>query len=256
MIADSQRPPCGHVTFLGAGPGDAGLLTLNGGQALAAADIVLHDQLVSDEVLALAGARATLIAVGKEGFGPSTPQAEINDLILGFARAGRDVLRLKAGDVAIFARLDEELDALTAAGIPFTVIPGITAASAAAAAMGVSLTRRGRNSRIQIVTGHDMEGFAEHDWRALGKPGSVFAIYMGRKSARFVQGRLMMHGAARDTPVTLIENASRPDQRMLEATLATLPDAAATLSGPVITLYGLAPRRAAQSLSTLKEAFS
>lgn len=239
------------VLFVGAGPGDPELLTLKAARALAGADIVLHDRLVGAGVLALAGPSATLIEVGKEGFGPSTPQTEITALIVAFARAGRRVLRLKAGDCGIFGRLDEEADALEAAGIGFAVVPGITASVAAAASLGQSLTRRGRNSDLRILTGHDTRGFADQDWRALAAPGSVAAIYMGKKAARFVQGRLMMHGALPHTPVTIVENVSRPDQRIVAATLATLPACLEDVTGPAVLLLGLAPRAARATLPTL-----
>lgn len=249
-----SRPLPGAVTFVGAGPGDPDLLTLKALHALESADIVLHDRLITPGILALAGSGATLIAVGKEGFGPSTPQAEITALILAFARAGRRVLRLKSGDAGLFGRLDEETAALDAAGIAYAVIPGITAASAAAAAMGRSLTRRGRNADIRFLTGHDAEGFAEQDWRALARPGAVAAIYMGKRAARFVQGRLMMHGAHPATPVSVVENASRPDQRIMAADLSTLAACCADLSGPAVILLGLAPRDAEATIPDLQEA--
>lgn len=245
----------GHVTLAGAGPGDPEMLTLAVARALAKADVILHDRLVSAEVLALAGPQALLVEAGKEGFGPGMTQEEITALILGFARAGRNVLRLKSGDPGIFGRLSEELDALDAAGIGFTVLPGITAASAAAAGIGQSLTQRGRNADLRILTAHVMEGFAEQDWRALARPGAVAAIYMGKRAARFLQGRLMMHGAAPDTVVSVVENASRPDQRVIGTTLATLPAALSTLTGPAVLLLGIAPRGAAAlPLPALQEA--
>lgn len=246
----------GFVTFVGAGPGDPDLLTLAAARALHGAGIVLHDRLVGPGVLALAGPASILIETGKEGFGPSVPQEKITETILAHARAGRDVLRLKSGDPGVFGRLDEETLALEAAGIEYRVIPGITAASAAAAAIGASLTRRGRNSGLRIVTGHDMDGYADQDWKSLATPGAVAAIYMGKKAARFIQGRLLMHGAAGATPVTLVENASRPDQNVVAATLETLARAAAGLSGPAVILLGLEPHSAARALSEtdLKEA--
>ena len=244
----------GQVSFIGAGPGDPDLLTLKAAKALLSADVILHDRLVGDGILALAGPDATLIETGKTGFGPAMPQEDITAMILAFANAGRDVIRLKSGDPGVFGRLDEETDALTEAGISFTIVPGITAATAAAAEIGQSLTRRGRNGSLRILTGHDMKGFAEQDWRSLAAPGEVAAIYMAKKAARFVQGRLMMHGAAPDTPVTLVENASRADQSVRSTTLAALPETAQTLSGPAVILYGLAPRQAIAALPTLKEA--
>jgi uroporphyrin-III C-methyltransferase len=244
----------GHVTFVGAGPGDPDHLTLRAARVLAEAEVVIHDRLVGEGVLALAPRDVLRVDAGKEGFGPSTPQAAIHALIVGHALTGARVIRLKAGDCGIFGRLDEEIEALEAAGIDYSIVPGLTAASAAAAAIGQSLTRRGRNGSLRIVTGHDVAGFAEQDWRGMARKGEVAAIYMGKKSARFVQGRLMMHGAAPDTPVTIVENASRADQRVVAATLATLPEALADVSGPAVLLYGLAPRRATQALSQLKEA--
>ena len=242
----------GHVTLAGAGPGCADHLTLAVARALATADVILHDRLVSAEVLALAGLQALRIETGKTGFGAHMPQEEIIALMLGFARTGRNVLRLKSGDPGVFGRLGEELDALDAAGIGFTILPGITAASAAAASLGQSLTERGRNRELRLITGHDIAGFAEADWAGLARPGAVAAIYMGKKAARFLQGRLMMHGALATTPVTLVENISRAEERVIATTLADLPAAAARLEGPAVILFGLAPRAAAaQSLEAV-----
>ena len=241
------------VTFVGAGPGAAQHLTLGALRALQGADVVIHDRLVGAEILALIPARTRRIDMGKAGFGPSTPQADINAMLVAQALTGARVVRLKGGDCGIFGRLDEEVEALQAAGLTFTILPGLTAATVAAAAIGQSLTRRGRNASLRIVTGHDMEGFAEQDWRGMAQAGQVAAVYMGKKSARFLQGRLMMHGAAGDTPVTLVENVSRPDQRIVAASLATLPEAAAALKGPAVILYGLAPRQARAALPRLKE---
>ena len=244
-LRKTARP--GHVAFVGGGPGDPELLTLKARRALDEADVVIYDRLISPEILELARREATMIDVGKEGFGPSTLQETINALLIEHAQNGAQVVRLKSGDATIFGRLDEEIDAIDAHDIGWHIVPGITSASAAVAAIGQSLTRRGRNASVRFLTGHDMQGFADHDWAALARPNEVAAIYMGKKSARFVQGRLLMHGAERNTPVTLIENASRPDQRVLETTLDRLPDdlAAARMSGPALTFYGLAPRAAA-----------
>lgn len=240
-----ERP--GHVAFVGAGPGDPELLTLKARRALDAADVVIHDRLISPEILELARREATLIDMGKEGFGPSAAQSDINALIVDHARKGAQVVRLKSGDSTVFGRLDEEIDAVDAAGISWRIVPGITSASAAVAAIGQSLTKRGRNSSVRFLTGHDTKGFADHDWRALARDGEVAAIYMGKTSARFLQGRLLMHGADPATPVTLVENASRAGQRIIETCLADLPTdlAAAELTGPALTFYGLAPREAA-----------
>lgn len=236
----------GRVAFVGAGPGDPELLTLKARKALDEADVVIHDRLITPEILELARREAVMVDAGKEGFGPSMSQEEINALIVAHAQSGAQVVRLKGGDPAVFGRLDEEIDALTEAGIAWHIVPGITAASASVAAIGQSLTKRGRNSGLRILTGHDMKGFADHDWRALARPGEVAAIYMGKKSARFIQGRLIMHGAERATPLSVIENASRPDQRILSTTLERLPQdlADAGLTGPALMFLGLAPREA------------
>ena len=192
---------------------------------------------------------------GKEGFGPSTPQAQIDAAIVAHAKDGAHVVRLKSGDATVFGRLDEEIEACLAAGVAYSVIPGITSASAAVAAIGQSLTRRGRNSAVRLVTGHDVKGYADQDWRALARPGEVAAIYMGKRAARYLQGRLLMHGADAATPVTLVENASRPEQRIVATTLATLATDLdqAELSGPALILLGLAPRQAAETVENVKE---
>jgi uroporphyrin-III C-methyltransferase len=241
-----QSQPC-PVLFVGAGPGDPDLLTLKALKALQAADVVIHDRLVSADVLALIGPGTRLRNAGKEGFGPSLDQDSINRLILEEAQNGARVVRLKSGDPTVFGRLDEELDAVAAAGLEFDILPGLTSASAAVAALGQSLTKRGRNAAVRLVTGHDMKGYADQDWQALAGAGEIAAIYMGKKAARFIQGRLLMHGADPGTPVTIVENASRTDQRIVPATLSNLPAALAEadITGPALLMLGLAPRDAA-----------
>ncbi|MEY4873102.1 MAG: uroporphyrinogen-III C-methyltransferase [Pseudomonadota bacterium] len=242
------------VTFVGAGPGAAAHLTLGAYRALQEAEVVIHDRLVGAEIMALIPAHVTRVDVGKEGFGPSTTQSAINATLVAHAMTGRRIVRLKGGDCGIFGRLDEEMDALEAANLSFRILPGLTSAAVAAANIGQSLTKRGRNGALRIVTGHDMEGFAEQDWRGMARAGEVAAIYMGKKSSRFIQGRLMMHGAASETPVAIVENVSRPEQRVIAATLATLPEAVAQLDGPAVLLYGLEPRSTRAALTQLKEA--
>ena len=248
----------GHVAFVGAGPGDPELLTLKARKALDAADVVIHDRLVTSEILELARREATLIDAGKTGFGPSMSQEEINALIVEHAATGAQVVRLKGGDPTVFGRLDEEIDAVDAAGIGWHIVPGITAASAGVAAIGQSLTKRQRNAAVRFVTGHDMKGYAEQDWAALAQPGEVAAIYMGKKSSRFIQGRLLMHGADRATPVSIVENASRPEQRIVATTVARMAQdlEAADLDGPALTFIGLAPRAAEASLSLSTQEFA
>jgi uroporphyrin-III C-methyltransferase/precorrin-2 dehydrogenase/sirohydrochlorin ferrochelatase len=252
-LGRTARP--GHVAFVGAGPGDPELLTLKARRALDEADVVIHDRLISPQILELARREAILVDAGKEGFGTSMKQDEINALITDHAKAGAQVVRLKSGDATIFGRLDEEMDACDAAGVTFHIVPGITAASASVAALGQSLTKRGRNASVRFLTGHDMAGFADHDWRTLARPGAVAAIYMGKRAARFIQGRLLMHGADRETPVTVVENASRPDQRILTTTLDRLPEdlGDADMTGPALTLYGLAHRDATEAAAPATE---
>lgn len=241
-----QRPArAAHVAFVGAGPGDPELLTLKARRLIDEADVVIHDRLVAQPILELARREALVINAGKEGFGSSLSQDEINALILEHTRDGAQVVRLKGGDTAVFARLDDEIETCEAHGLSYSVVPGITAASASAAALGQSLTKRGRNTEARLVTGHDMQGYADQDWARLARTGEVTAIYMGKRAARFLQGRLIMHGAAPNMPVSVVENASLPSQRILATTLAQLPQALAetALTGPALTLLGLAPRQ-------------
>ncbi|MEO0829111.1 MAG: siroheme synthase CysG [Pseudomonadota bacterium] len=243
-LGHEARP--GRVAFVGAGPGDPELLTLKARRLLDEADVVVHDRLVPGAILELARREARIVEMGKTGFGPAVTQGEIDAALVAFARDGHQVVRLKSGDPTIFGRLDEEIAACEAHSVDYEIVPGITAASAAVAEVGQSLTRRGRNSELRLLTGHDMDGFAEHDWRALARPGQVAGIYMAKRGARFLQGRLMMHGADPSTPVTIVENASRADQRVLATKLGALADdmKTAALNGPAVMLYGLAPRAA------------
>jgi uroporphyrin-III C-methyltransferase len=247
MPRDLHMTTLQPVAFVGAGPGDPNLLTVKALRALECADVVIHDRLVSAEILGLVGPQTRLRNAGKEGFGPSLSQDAINQIIVNEALTGARVVRLKSGDPTVFGRLDEELDAMADAGLDFTIVPGLTSASAAVAALGQSLTKRGRNTAVRLITGHDMQGYADHDWRALARDGEVAAIYMAKKAARFIQGRLLMHGATPSTPITIVENASRTDQRIVAATLATLPAVLteAGITGPALLMYGLAPRDAA-----------
>jgi uroporphyrin-III C-methyltransferase/precorrin-2 dehydrogenase/sirohydrochlorin ferrochelatase len=244
VLADGASASAGFVHLVGTGPGDPELLTLKARRLLHEADVVIHDRLVPQAILELARREALILEVGKTAYRPSWKQDDINALIVRHAQAGATVVRLKGGDPAIFGRLDDEISALEAAGLAYGIVPGVTSASAAAAAIGQSLTRRGRNSSFRILTGHDVAGFAEQDWRDLARAGSTAAIYMGVKAATFLRGRLLMHGARADTPVTAVENASRPEQRVIATTLIDLPRALAEASpqGPVMLLWGVSPR--------------
>ena len=246
----------GRVALVGAGPGDPDLLTRRAAALLHEADVVIHDRLVSGAVLELARREAVVIEAGKTGFGASWKQEDINAQMVAHAQAGHQVVRLKGGDAVLFGRLDEETEALAAAGVPYEVVPGVTAASGAAASLGVSLTQRGRNSDLRLLTAHDVDGFADQDWRALARPGAGAAIYMGKRAARFLRGRLMMFGADPATPVTAVENATLPHERVIAARLGDLPErlAAAQPLGPVVLLYGIAAREAVALPAQAEEA--
>lgn len=252
--AQSETDETGKVYLVGSGPGDPDLLTRKAMKVLHEADVVIHDRLVAPEILELARREAELIQTGKQGFGASWKQEDINALMIEHAQKGAQIVRLKSGDPTVFGRLDEEMDALDSAGIDFEIVPGITTASAAAASLSVSLTKRKRNSALQIMTAQDIKGFAEQDWRKLSQEGSVAAIYMGFKSAHLLSGRLLMHGANPNTPVTVMENVSRSNQKTLVTTIADLPNMAdkAGDNGPVILMLGLEPRQAEETSLTNK----
>lgn len=245
-----EAPRPGRVALVGAGPGDPELLTLRARKRLDEADVILHDRLVPQAILDLARREALFVEVGKSAGAPSMPQAEIDALMIEHARAGAQVVRLKSGDPGVFGRLDEELDALDEAGVDWEIVPGVTSAAAAAAGIGRSLTRRDRNRAVSFVTAQDRAGMAEHDWRALACPGAVTAVYMGLRAARFVQGRMLLHGADPSLVVTAVENAGRPERRVVSTTLAALPEALARegVKGPAILFLGLSPRAAAAAL--------
>ena len=232
----------GRVFIVGAGPGDPDLLTLRARNLLHDADVVVHDQLVPNAIIEIARREAMIIRAGKRGFAESWRQEDINDLLIHHASSGCHVVRLKSGDPAIFSRLDEETSALSDAGIEWEVVPGITTATAAAARLGVSLTQRRRNSEVRLLTGHDVSGFTEQDWAELARPGAVAAIYMSRRSAHFICGRLLMYGAPGLKPVTIVENATRPDEKVVYTDVLNLASAMenAGMTGPTILLVGLA----------------
>jgi uroporphyrin-III C-methyltransferase / precorrin-2 dehydrogenase / sirohydrochlorin ferrochelatase len=216
----------GRVALVGAGPGDAGLLTLRALRLLNEADVILHDRLVSDDVLQLARRDAERIEVGKQANGASTPQAEINALLVAHARAGRRVVRLKGGDPFVFGRGGEELEALRAAGIDYEVVPGITAATACAAYAGIPLTHRAHAQSLHLVTAHARDSLDTLDWPALAQERQTLAVYMGVAMLDTLRDRLLAHGRAPATPFALVENGSRSGQRVVTGTLADLPETA------------------------------
>lgn len=254
MLDTPEDDMGGKVVLVGAGPGDPDLLTIAARQALHAADVIVYDRLVSDKVMELSRREAEYIYVGKEPGGHSTPQTDINRILIEKAKQGYMVIRLKSGDPLIFGRADEELDALEAANVETSIIPGITSAASAAAQIGASLTTRGKNRAIALMTGHDAKGFAEQDWKNLSAFGARAAVYMGVGAARFIQGRLLLHGAERTWPVCVVENASRSNQVILSTTLEHLPEEliAKGIKGPAILLIGYEARAYAPRARTPK----
>ena len=232
--------PRGHVILVGAGPGDPGLLTLRGLRALNQADMILHDRLVSAEVLALARRDADRIEVAKEAGTHHTTQAHIHELLVAHARAGKTVVRLKGGDPFVFGRGGEELEALRAAGIPYEVVPGITAAVACGAYAGIPLTHRDHAQSVRLVTAHCRNSIDTLDWRALAQERQTLAVYMGVQGLDTLRDRLLEHGRAASTPFALIENGSRANQRVVLGTLADLPERAAAESvhSPALLILG------------------
>ena len=246
-------PNTPKVWFVGAGPGDPDLLTMQARRLLHDADVVLHDRLVSPQVLELCRREAEVIEVGKTGYGISWKQSDINDLLVARAKTPQTVIRLKSGDAGIYGRLDEEINALSQHGITFEVAPGLTSASAGAAIMGASLTRRGRNAGYRVITGHDVNGFADYDWREMAKGLSeeqfTASIYMSVRAASYLVGRLLMHGAPAELTVCLAENISRQNEKWLVSNLAQLPEdiASAHITGPAVIYLGLAPHQVRQA---------
>jgi uroporphyrin-III C-methyltransferase / precorrin-2 dehydrogenase / sirohydrochlorin ferrochelatase len=240
--ADGEVATKGHVILVGGGPGDAELLTLKAVRALQSADVVLFDDLISPAVLELARREAQRINVGKRGHGPSVGQADISALLVTLGRAGKKVVRLKGGDPAVFGRTNEEIAAARAAGVECTIIPGVTAALAAAASLGLSLSERDRARRIQFITAHAADGSlpVRLDWAALVDPGATTAVYMGVKTLPALVERLLAEGLDPQTPAVMIENASLPQERRFAADIAGLPAliAAEAPTGPCMLLYG------------------
>ncbi|MCE3285679.1 MAG: siroheme synthase [Steroidobacteraceae bacterium] len=239
-LARGSTSPRGSVVLVGAGPGDAGLLTLNGLRALQDADVILHDRLVSNEVLELARRDAVKIGVGKAAHDHSVTQDTIHELMLEHARAGRRVVRLKGGDPFIFGRGGEELEFLAAHGIPFEVVPGITAAIACGAYAGIPLTHREHAQSVRLVTAHCGDSLDTLDWSALGRERQTIALYMGVAGLDRIRARLIEHGRSPQTPVAIVENGSRPEQRVVLATLGELETAgrAAQVKSPALVIVG------------------
>ncbi|TWG91390.1 uroporphyrin-III C-methyltransferase/precorrin-2 dehydrogenase/sirohydrochlorin ferrochelatase [Mesorhizobium sp. J18] len=239
LLSDAGTLP-GHVALVGAGPGAEDLLTLRAHRLLMEADVIIHDALVPEAVIAMGRRDAERIAAGKRKGCHSKSQGEINALLVELARKGKRVVRLKSGDPLIFGRAGEEMAALRDAGISYEVVPGVTAAFAAAADFELPLTLRGVASSLVFTTGHDLKGHALPDWAKLAISGATVAVYMGRSTAAEVAGRLIDAGLSPDTAVGVVENASLGGRRMFHGTLADLPslESRNDLEGPVMTIIG------------------
>ena len=237
---DADEPFAGHVSLVGAGPGAEDLLTLRAQRALQEADVIVYDRLVPAAIVAQGRRDAERIYVGKAKGAHSASQDEINAILVREAKKGRRVVRLKSGDPLIFGRAGEEMAALRAADVSFDVVPGITAAFAAAAENEIPLTLRESSSALVFATGHDTDGDTLPGWAGLALSGATVAVYMGGTVAGKVAARLLEAGLAASTPVALVENASRPDRRAYSGRLDELAELALRpeLTGPVIIIIG------------------
>ncbi|MBV9078190.1 MAG: uroporphyrinogen-III C-methyltransferase [Methylobacteriaceae bacterium] len=234
----------GEVVLVGAGPGDPDLLTLKAVREMGAADVIVHDRLVTPAVLELARREAQRVYVGKEGHGAACRQEDISALLVDLALAGKRVVRLKGGDPALFGRTGEEVAACRAAGIPVRIVPGVTTASAAAASLGLSLTHRDHARRVEFVTGHDRRGELpdDLDLDRMADPRATLVVYMGRRTIATLAGKLLEKGLAPDTPAVALADVSRPDEEAVRTDLAALAgDALPPFAGrPVLILIGSA----------------
>jgi uroporphyrin-III C-methyltransferase/precorrin-2 dehydrogenase/sirohydrochlorin ferrochelatase len=232
----------GSVALVGAGPGDPNLLTVAALRAIETADVILFDELVSAEILALASPEAERINVGKRGYRPSCKQADINSEIIKWARLGHKVVRLKGGDPLIFGRGGEEIEACAEAGIEVTIIPGVTSAQAAAARLAVSLTHRDHARRVQFITGHDRHGRmpADLNWEAIADPDVTTVIYMPLRTLKDLTAKVIALGLPADTPAVGIANVTRADERVLASTVGAIAEALESnpLGSPVLVLIG------------------
>ncbi len=232
----------GFVSFVSSGPGDPELLTVKAVKRLEAADAVLFDDLSSGPILGCAREDADLVGVGKRAGRPSPKQDHVSRLLVDYAKSGQKVVRLKSGDSGVFGRLEEEITALRAEGIGYEVIPGVTAASAAAAAAGIPLTRRLTARRLQYITGHDVTGGLPEDLNmaALADATATTVVYMGKRTFAGLAGLLMENGLPPETPALLATGVSTPGQTLARHTVGELPKLlpAIETTAPVLILYG------------------
>ncbi|CAH0342189.1 siroheme synthase CysG [Rhizobium sp. CECT 9324] len=251
----SEAPATGRVTLVGAGPGDAELLTLKAVRALQSADVILFDDLVSSEVLELARREAKRMLVGKRGGRESCKQDDINAMMVNFAKAGKRVVRLKSGDPMIFGRAGEEIARLQAEGIPVDVVPGITAASAMASALGISLTHRDHAQSVRFVTGHSRHGDlpANTNWASLADPTVTTVFYMGGRTAEKISEALGSHGMPPSTPAVIVTSVTRPNERRWSGTLDDLAEAVAIIGVDEPILIGIGNAFAARAKAPVEK---
>ena len=244
----------GTIYLVGAGPGDPDLLTLRAARLLSQADVVVHDGLVSRDILALARPGARLVSVAKQRAHHSLPQEEINALLVKEARSGRRVVRLKGGDPLIFGRGGEEAETARACGVPVEFVPGISAANGAAAAAQIALTHRDAASAVSFVAGQ-CKGLSDQNWAGLAGKDRTLVIYMGVKTAPQIAEKLMADGLAPDMPLAVIENATRDDQRVLRGPLAALPDLVEVekVKSPALIVIGEVTARTDVQIAALVE---
>ena len=232
----------GFVSFVSSGPGDPELLTLKAVARLQSADAVVFDDLSSGPILTHARKGADLVGVGKRAGRPSPKQDHVSQLLVDYARTGAQVVRLKSGDSGMFGRLEEEIDALRAAGIGYEIIPGVTSASAAAAAAGIPLTRRLAARRVQFVTGADVTGDLPQglNWAALADPNATTVVFMGKRSFPAFAAHLIQHGLPPETPALLAEAVGHPEQHLTRSTIAGLANILAETRSDLagLILYG------------------
>ena len=230
----------GKVWLVGAGPGDTELLTIKAARLISQADAIVYDHLVGNGIMELARGDARLIYAGKEASKHTLPQDSINQLPVELAREGLLVVRLKGGDPFIFGRGGEELETLVASGIPFEVVPGVTAAAGCAAYSGFPLTHRDHAQSVTFVTGHLKDGTVNLDWQALARPKQTVVFYMGIGAAEEICRQMINHGLPSMTPAAVIRNGTQSDQKTLLATLGTLPSriAESAIKPPALIVVG------------------
>lgn len=251
---NNTNPVPGAVFLVGAGPGDPELLTLRAHRLLQSADVIVHDRLVSEEIMDLARRDAEMIYVGKAPGAHAMPQEDINALLIRLGRQGKQVIRLKGGDPFVFGRGGEEMLAIEAAGLSCHIVPGITAAAGIGAATGIPLTHRGLAQNVTFITGHAQDGEPDADWASLAHGDRTIVVYMGLAALPRITRQLLDHGLGTDVPVAVIEKGITPDQRVIADTLGEIADAVhdAQIAGPALTIIGEVAAFARQSDQTLE----